>query len=72
MHQTSDESKHAFQILIKKIMCGSLLTTKEWFGRKRDLRIRLSNFILSVESNPESPFVKRKLYSRLVGNPETS
>ena len=33
-------------------MLGSLLTTKEWFGRKRDLRIRQSNFILSVESNP--------------------
>ena len=37
-------------------MFGSLLTTKEWFGRKRDLRIRQSNFILSVESNPELYF----------------
>ena len=41
-----------FRSWLKKIMLGSLLTTKEWFGRKRDLRIRQSNFILSVESNP--------------------
>ena len=38
-----------FRSRLKKIMFGSLLTTKEWFGRKRDLRIRQSNFILSVE-----------------------
>ena len=54
-----------FRSWLKKIMFGSLLTTKEWFGRKRDLRIRQSNFILSVESNPEFFFL---LFPSVIGS----
>ena len=47
-------------------MFGSLPTTKEWFGRKRDLRIRQSNFILSVQNYIFSFISLRDWFRKLV------